>query len=362
MCSSLEPIIATVIAVTKRKYELPDSKSCDWCGNQFKPLSFRHRCCSDGCCSAIQNHKVGRHACGPCPTCGTSFLSRTKNKIYCCFDCYIQSDQFAATKAKNLLAINPQGPRVCAGCGAEYSRSRKAKYCSSLCRRKYFAERFDRWIANPEAVALPQNFDEFLARTVLTCPVSGCEWEGEFLGAHVNFAHGITAREFKKLCGFNVTTGLVGQELSARFSRNTQLLIKEGIIIGGAPPGFGYLKRDPHVSLEAKEHARKGIADRPALKDVFLLCRECGINVQQPTCGQKLYCSIPCRSRYYAKQNLLEAACAYCGAKFTGSRDQSLRHKRGLPVCCSQNCRNRLNIVHALAARGIGATEPLESI
>lgn len=342
--------------MTQRREDRPERRACDWCGEEFTPLSYRHHFCSSGCATAHGN-SLARHECGPCPTCGAMFRSRSPGKKYCRVECYIDSDQFQAMRRQNLENLNPTlgTPRVCKGCGAEYPRSRRAKFCTKACRRKYFAERFDRWVANPESVALPQNFDEFLARNVLTCPVTGCEWEGTFLGAHVNFAHGISARDFKKLAGFNLTSGLVGAELSEFMSAKARRLVEQGLFFRGAeecrPPAEG--DREVYISLERKEAAKKSRAELPPYRDAWLPCRTCGAEVRQPTMGRKLYCSIPCRTKYYQDHAVGEAPCAYCGKSFECNRVQANRHREGKPVCCSQTCRNRLNVARALAVRGI---------
>lgn len=334
--------------MTVRTQDRSTNKMCKWCGLPFKTKSFRHRFCSDGCSSAFHNHREGRYTCGPCPTCGNKFLSKTKGKKYCALKCYTQSEQFAAIKAANLLKINPQGPRVCKGCGEEYPRSRRAKYCSQRCRREYFAKRFDRWIANPESIALPQNYDEFLSRNTLPCPVDGCEWEGEFLGAHVNHCHGISAREFKILCGFNVTTGLVGQALSKHMADKARGFLEDGTWVAIVPGQFeGETPRVP-ASLEGREHAVKARADVPKLRDTYLPCRECGTDVQQPGYGRRWYCSVKCRSLSQAKRGMSSVRCSHCGAEFNGSRDQVLRSQRDLPVCCSITCRNQMNAAASL--------------
>lgn len=255
----------------------------------------------------------------------------------------------------NLQKVTPTlgTPRICKGCQVEYPRSRKAAFCSRQCQRRYFAERFDRWIANPEFVALPQNFDEFLARVILTCPIAGCEWEGESLGTHVNYEHGVTARNFKKLCGFNLKTGLIGQNLSESMAAKAKRLLAEGVWTAGVPAGSIATKPESYVSLEAKEHARKTRAELPAFREVYLNCKSCGVEVQQPYLGQRLYCSTACRSKFYGRKAIADLRCAYCGGQFTGSRAQARRSQKALPVCCSEGCRNRLNVTAALAARGI---------
>lgn len=328
--------------MTKQKYVIPDSKLCDWCGVSFSPVNYKQRFCSGSCAVVFRNRSPGKHDCGPCPTCGKMFKSKDRKKVFCSMDCYVASDQYAALHNANLNKLNPNHgkPRVCHGCGSEFSRANRRKYCTNTCRRRYFTERFDRWIANPESVALPQNFDEFLSRNILSCPVDGCGWEGEFLGSHVNHAHGISAREFKKLCGFNISTGLVGTDLAKHFSERTEQRIADGSLL----LGFSDSLREPAVrenykSLEGKEHAKKSRAESPQFSGKFLPCRECGIEVPQLYYGKKMYCSPTCRSKWYSHQNVDECQCAFCGKQFVGSRRQTSRYKKALPVCCGTACR-----------------------
>jgi len=323
---------------------------CKWCGKIFWPRKGHQRYCSSSCRDAYWNDRMdSRHILGPCPTCGKTFKSRNREKIYCSQDCYIHSEQFIKQRAENTRK-QQKPPRLCQRCGKK-TKGHQYKYCSNQCRRRYFAERFDRWVANPESVALPQNFDEFLSRNILPCPVSGCGWQGVHLGSHVNFTHGVTAREFKKLCGFNLRTGLIGEESARIRSELSKKFYEEGVIV--LEPNYSSKGPEPgyYVSLERKEHAKKTRADMPALRDEFLPCRMCGKSVQQPSCGQKLYCSTKCRSSYYQNRSTEELRCAYCGQMFVGKRAQALRSKKSLPVCCSYTCRNRMNIVAAIASR-----------
>lgn len=356
--------------MTRAKQQRQSVASCQWCGVKYEPKNYLQKYCSHACRTVAGNANDSRHQCGPCPTCGAMFRSRRKDKVFCSLQCYTASDQFKEMSMANISTASPNvgSPKICPACNCEFPRSRRAKYCSDRCRRRFFAERFDRWIANPEQISLPQNFDEFLVRDVLPCPVVGCGWEGEHLSTHVNFAHGITAREFKKLCGFNIGTGLVGEKLSAWFSERTKRFIADGIIKSGDDcnlvPGYQGSRSFGYVSLESKEHRAKANAMRPNNSQKTNPCRECGVLVAQPFAGRKEYCSTACRSRYYSRTKTCECRCAQCGLAFVGTRAQSRRHMNGLNVCCSQLCRNRMNIVAALSARGLSlvTANPIEAM
>ena len=57
-------------------------------------------------------------------------------------------------------------------------------------------KRYDRQIASPDKLQLPQGYDGCLDREQLNCLVDGCGWVGKHLSTHMNIAHGIKADEF----------------------------------------------------------------------------------------------------------------------------------------------------------------------
>ena len=91
--------------------------------------------------------------------------------------------------ANGLIAMNPRAQTRSPAaryrlyqCGAKIkNRNYIKKFCSKDCRRLHYAERFDRWVANPETLALPQCYDEFLMQEELPCLIDGCEWKGKHL-------------------------------------------------------------------------------------------------------------------------------------------------------------------------------------
>jgi hypothetical protein len=266
--------------------------------------------------------------------------------------CYTKSPELVARlKAHNDAIKIPNSQ--CQNCGKEIVNRRfKRIYCSDGCRRAYFAARFDRFVANPEQLALPQCYDEFLTKEELPCLVDGCDWHGVRLAHHCNVVHGIDARTLKKLAGFNLSTGLVPPAVKQAMSERA---IREGLPEHAMrfQPGHVFASRDGYRSLEEKEH---GIKVRTVLKTVppdrpARACRQCGTPVAQPYFGIRLYCSTKCRIAYYAQQGKEELSCAHCGTRFIGNRAQVLRSNRGLLVCCSADCRNQLNMATCLATR-----------
>ncbi len=134
-----------------------------------------------------------------------------------------------------------------------------------------------RFIANPETVSLPQNFDEFLDRAELPCLIEGCGWSGKHLTIHVNAAHGIRAADFKRATGFNVGSGLVGSELARPLSeRARQGVAADPDLQAMAqehrrPPGLG--SHLASASLEGRGHQTKTRALAAAVSRPLRTCR-----------------------------------------------------------------------------------------
>lgn len=258
--------------------------------------------CSAICRHAMQREKFGKPIPnrGPCPTCNQTFFSRTA-KMFCSLKCYISSRQFAAAQKAAVEAS--RGPkreqqrqkfmeenmRQCPNCKQDFYHppAKAKKYCSNSCRREYFAGRFDRWVASPEGIALPQNFDEFLTQQELPCLVEGCGWVGNNLSVHMNAAHGVPAHEFKRAAGFNMGTGVVSAPTRAA------LEARENVGVGLIPPtNRGGNKFTGYKSLESKEHLSKARAafTVTTVRD----CERCGQEFSPPTFNSR-FCSRSCR-------------------------------------------------------------------
>lgn len=312
--------------------------------------------CSDICRRAATANRmrkpVPRH--GPCPSCGSMFESRT-SKIYCSHKCYLASPAFAAMReanvvkaakssARNMEEFLEQNTINCMECATPFYSppAKQRKFCGHLCYRGYMAKRFDRWVASPERIALPQNFDEFLIQTELPCLVEGCGWVGKSLSAHMNSAHGVSAREFKRAAGFNIKTGVISSDLFATLSQRTQTLVGIKRPLDIMPEAQPQTMR--YVSLEGREHRRKARAiarGGPSRK-----CKGCGVNFEQSSpFGKAKYCSIGCRDADYAtrtSERKFTMKCFKCGSDFLGNYSKNARHRRGLPVSCSLSCRNAI--------------------
>lgn len=298
---------------------------CAHCHSEFVGTAsqrFHHKyddrvgCCSQICRSALMRKKLCKPIPdrGPCPTCDLMFKSRDPKKKFCSMKCYTSSDQFKAMLASNrekashpssiekrAMCIRTGQMINCLECGAEvYSKpSAKKKYCGRSCYRAYMAKRFDRWVANPQEMALPQCFDEFMSAEELPCLIEGCDWVGRHLGGHVNRAHGIRADEFKRAVGFNISTGLVCPDLHDKLCEtNAGKGSKERILAAlecVGPRGIRYR------SLEGREHWAKTSALLRATPGPLRDCEGCGIEFRQPTpYGRKKYCTFECRDRTYA--------------------------------------------------------------
>jgi len=241
--------------------------------------------------------------------------------------CYTSSEQFLEMKNKNINHMNSSDEirnkaadkqkkgkvTLCIECENPFyqkraTKSRPAKkYCSTTCYRSYMAKRFDRWIANPEKMSLPQCYDEFLDREELTCVVEGCSWKGKHLTVHMNLKHGQKSDEFKRATGFNLSTGVVSKSLAQA--------LRERECVGIPPDEMAFLSELGHEaiannpiryrSLEGREHANKSRA--LAGPGPIRVCEGCGKEFQQSTpFGRAKFCTIKCRNAAYAKKRELK--------------------------------------------------------
>lgn len=321
-----------------------DNLECGHCGAKFKGSDSQARkvkyekrivYCSAACRSAAISQKARAQAvregktlrkgvfAGPCKNCGKMFESK-KDKQYCSLDCYVSSDQFREMQSRywipsdevkaKISAKLRKGEEVpCLECGAEFyqkppSKGRAArKFCGTTCYRAHLSKRFDRWIANPESMALPQCYDEFLDREELPCVVEGCGWKGKHLTLHMNQAHGVRANEFKRAAGFNLSTGVISKPLAQCLCQRECVGIAAGmseteraVVLAVAQESIA---TNPirYRSLEGREHAKKARAMLGAGPE--RTCIGCGEAFQQSTpMGRALYCSTECRNATYAEQ------------------------------------------------------------
>ena len=323
---------------------LRESLECGHCGSKFKGSDSQARkvkyekrvvYCSNACRMAAISKKAREQAvregkrlrkgvlAGPCKTCGKMFESRV-DKMFCSMDCYIKSDQFRDMQSKHwalsdevkakISAKLKKGKDVtCLECGAEFYQKPSGKghparkFCNTTCYRAYMAKRFDRWVANPESMALPQCYDEFLDSEELACVVEGCDWKGKHLTLHMNQAHGVRADEFKRAAGFNLTTGVIAKPL-AEALRERQVVGFAANTDDAERAAARALAQDAlaanpirYRSLEGREHAKKARAMLgPGPQRT---CKVCGKVFQQSTSmGRALYCSLKCREIAYAEQ------------------------------------------------------------
>jgi hypothetical protein len=290
------------------------------------------------------------------------FQSKT-SKIFCSLSCYRNSEQFKANGTNNLAKIKAGATRKanalvtkqCLKCNGDISGTKfkmlKRKFCSSICYREYLAERFDRWIASPERIALPQNYDEFLCQEELPCLIDGCDWRGAMLSLHMNQAHGITSDEFKRATGFNLGTGVVSKPT------HENLINREKTGIALNPPRTkpqGVLLVRKYRSKEHAEHQQKAIMLRNEELEENPLVKTCN------GCGQLFeitkvlshakFCTTLCRDAYYKRiqkdqRNLkiFPLHCACCNIDFMGNNWQKERSETGYDVTCSIRCRQRVN-------------------
>lgn len=306
---------------------------------------------STGMCKSCWSKAYkGSHE-GICKVCGLKFMSRTRGKIYCSMSCHNKDpDALARLRQYNevkKVVVNNK----CLNCGKDMaqvqgrkpSQLKRMKFCSDTCRRTYFADRFDRWMANPETLALPQCYDEFLLKEELPCLVAGCDWVGRNLGMHVNRTHGVTSASLKELAGFNRRTGLVTRELHEKLSEKA---IRQGIgCLGASRPDPRTLKKGASRRLEAKEHIAKVRAIESANWSRQGVCAQCGGPMPIGYSGRtRRFCSVKCRSLAHSLTKF-RLVCDWCGKEFMGTRFQKNNHcLHNRPTACSNKCKGEMNM------------------
>lgn len=200
------------------------------------------------------------------PACGKTFPSKKPDRKYCTLKCYASTPEFKARRDEHLKKaranrkpVSKSGNMVaCPHCGRENHFTpneikRGRRFCNREHYRAYMAGRFDRAIATPVSFKDMQGFDEFLSQEKLPCLIEGCNWVGDNLALHVNQAHGISADAFKRMAGFNLSTGLVSTKMHT-------LLVERGNC--GTPRALNQKlavasRKFDYVSNERKEHAQK---------------------------------------------------------------------------------------------------------
>ena len=324
---------------------LRDNLECGHCGAKFKgtdsqakKVKYEKRVvyCSGTCRMAAISNQAREQAIrggkklrkgvlnGPCKTCNKMFESRI-DKMYCSMDCYMKSAQFREIQSKywapsdeareKISAKLRKGKDVpCIECGAEFYQkppskgSPSRKFCSKTCYRTYLAKRFDRWVANPEGMALPQCYDEFLDREKLACVVDGCDWHGQHLTLHMNQAHGVRADEFKRAAGFNLSTGVIARPLAEALRERKVTGVAAAHMDDADRAALCALAQEAlaanpirYSSLEGREHRKKARAMLGP--GPHRTCTGCGKVFQQRSpMGKALYCSHECRDSAYAEQ------------------------------------------------------------
>jgi hypothetical protein len=303
--------------------EIQDKLQCNHCKGIFSGslaqalrvvYEGRTTYCSEACIKAFKREKFSKPIPnrGACLGCDKEFFSRRDAK-FCGMKCYTGSKQFSKmledarnnSMTPHAIAKRAESQRrgegkPCLECGGNVyaKKSEKTKkYCSKICYRAYMAKRFDRQIANPDQMALPQGYDGFLDRSLLSCTVVGCDWQGHHLSVHMNTSHGIKADEFKRAAGFNNSTGVISRPLAEQLRARARVGVAQDPSFWGTQSFLpdGFVRRD---SLEAKEHRAKARALCGA--GPMRECTNCGSVFQQATpYGKAIYCTTTCRSMAY---------------------------------------------------------------
>lgn len=342
---------------------------CSHCLAEFVPTAsqWKHRhgrpitYCSTICRQAASASRVesNRPTYGPCPTCGQLFKSRVK-KEFCSMACYTSSDKFKemlkesrakSNKSRNERSKENFEDRPCAECAKTFKVKpwKPNKYCSHLCYRKYMAKRFDRWIASPEELKLPQAYDEFLTQDDLPCLIEGCSWRGSHLAGHMQRAHGVRAIEAKRAAGFNLSTGLVSPDLHQRLCETNKSKGFAGVKDYRAPRPTTQIRS--YTSNESKEHHAKAMALAKLKYDGHKrgLCKGCGVEIDLGFHGVRKFCTFECRDKFYAAEEVRPgqamAHCGNCSKEFHINKPQKRRLAKGLKVFCCFHCRQVNNSV-----------------
>lgn len=247
--------------------------TCDHCGKLYiisNSAWSRHvkhgkkKYCSAECLVHSRGHEYTREE-KTCPVCGDVFIAKTENRMYCSLDCYLSDPE---TK-KRLKEMNIKKSNTdiykCANCGKEIARRKirsrtKNLFCSEECYHSYISTRFDRNIAEVYTFGEMNNYDEFLSKEKLECPVDGCGWIGDKLCSHMNLVHGIKEYDFKERMGFCRKTGVIStsiHESARRPSNRNPKLNPENLKI----------KKPYKHRKEAIERVKKTWALRKATKE-----------------------------------------------------------------------------------------------
>jgi hypothetical protein len=345
--------------------------TCGHCAAEFQGTwhQFKHwryegsrPFCSPLCRSASMSKRFRKPKpqYGPCPTCGIMFESRVP-KRFCSMKCYAASPEhpartLAGTEASRRKQLGlpdheryNRDHRSCLECGTDFEviPSKSKKFCSHACYRVYMAKRFDRWIASPQRIALPQAYDEFLAAEELPCLVEACDWVGKHLSGHMNLAHGVPAEEFKRAAGFNITTGVVSLPLHQALVDRTPDYRAYGIAALAALDRGEEKTVRRYSSREGAEHRHKARLMVETDSGPIRYCEGCGTGFTQSTIfGRAKFCTTECRDRTYAQRKAARVhpfQCGHCGARFRGSGYQAKRVAEDQEVYCSPKCRQTHN-------------------
>lgn len=283
--------------------------------NNTKPF------CSETCRKAYMSNlfstPVPNHV---CKQCNKMFFTRRNKPQFCSMDCYTKSSQFSAmlkeARDKSFTQESIGKRAACARTGTDIEcleckqmfyvqigQIGKKRFCSRPCFRSYMNKRYDRQIASPDKLQLPQGYDGFLDREQLNCLVDGCGWVGKHLSTHMNIAHGIKADEFKRAAGFNKNTGVISKDLAESYSKRA--LVGVAVHNPYKLENMRKLKGKSWVksyhSNEAKEHARKArmfLGEGPKRT-----CKGCGIEFNQSSpMGRAFYCCATCRDTHYSNE------------------------------------------------------------
>lgn len=69
----------------------------------------------------------------------------------------------------------------------------------------------------PRELMVPTDYDRYFDNDTLPCLIRHCRWHGRAVAMHMAKIHGIAARDFKQLAGFNLGGGVVTRDSKKKF-------------------------------------------------------------------------------------------------------------------------------------------------
>lgn len=145
-CSSVCRKASAQAAFVARKFAERPTK-CAECGVDFQqnPVGRPRRFCSDACKIRTANRRQRRTwlplmqpAERPCAHCGTVFLAKSRDRIYC-YDKWCAQAAYYARKGSSAQRLVKEHDVTCDGCGTKFvGKHPSARWCSKACANRHW--------------------------------------------------------------------------------------------------------------------------------------------------------------------------------------------------------------------------------